>query len=94
MQYLPSLILLVPCRKTKSKAVEASTIDVEPSNIAVDPKVTSSQGVKINSAPLSPASPGVTTRRMASLSPASPSVTTRRMALISPGGINRRLIIQ
>jgi hypothetical protein len=31
---------------------------------------------------------------MASLSPASPSVTTRRMALISPGGINRRLIIQ
>ena len=68
----------------------------EPSNIDVDPKLTSSPGVTTRRmASLSPAraSPCVTTRRMASLFPTSPGVTTRRMAFISPGGINRRLII-
>lgn len=82
--------------KTKSEAYENSTKGAEPSNIDVDPKLTSSPGVTTRRmASLSPAraSPCVTTRRMASLSPTSPGVSTRRMAFISPGGINRRLII-
>ncbi|CAO2200098.1 unnamed protein product [Urochloa humidicola] len=66
-------------RKSKSEAIEVSTIDAEPSQNVTDPKVMSS--------------PGVTTRSMSSLSPTSPGPTTRRMASISPGGINRRLII-
>ena len=96
MEYVLSLTRLVPYRKTKSEAVEASTEVTEPLNIIDDPKVTSSPGViKRGVASLSSASPvGVTTRRMASLSPTSLGVTTRRMASISPGGINRRLIIE
>jgi hypothetical protein len=82
--------------RAKSEAYENSTKGAEPSNIDVDPKLTSSLGVMTRRmASLSPARASlcVTTRRMASLSPTSPGVTTRRMAFISPGGINRRLII-
>ena len=96
MEYVLSLTRLMPYRKTKFEAVEASTEVTEPLNIIDDPKVTSSPDViKRGVASLSSASPvGVTTRRMAFLSPTSPGVTTRRMASISPGGINRRLIIE
>jgi hypothetical protein len=54
-------------RESKSE-VEVSKVDIEPSQIVVDPKVMSS--------------PGVITRNMTSLSPTSPGPTTRRMASI------------
>jgi hypothetical protein len=76
--YVPYLTYVVLPRKSKSE-VEVSKVDVEPSQIVVDPKVMSS--------------PGVITRNMTSLSPTSPGPITRRMTSISPGGINRRFII-
>ena len=96
MEYVLSLTRLMPYRKTKFEAVEASTEVTEPLNIIDDPKVTSSLGViKRGVASLSSTSPvGVTIRRMVSLSPTSLDVTTRSMASISPGGINRKLIFK
>ena len=44
MHYAPYLTSVVPPRKSKSE-VEVSMVDVEPSQIVVDPKVMSSPGV-------------------------------------------------